>query len=105
MDLLTIADIAGDAGATSDSQRAFGRVAEADIEGRITGTGKGNMSDDQKPLLPGVKAIPVSKLGGLGIGLPDFQEQQPKKKPAEPAAKATQRMTLHKRRAGLAPQG
>lgn len=61
------------------------------------------MSDDQKPLIPGVKAIPVSKLGGLGIGLPDFLEQLPKKKPAKPAGKATQRMTMDKRRPALAP--
>ena len=48
-------------------------------------------SNDRAPLVPGAKAIPISRLGGLGKGqTPDFEEPQPKKKkPAKPAGKGS----------------
>jgi hypothetical protein len=49
------------------------------------------VSDDRTSLVPDAKPVPLSMLGGLGMGqIPDFEKPQPKKKkPAKPAGKGT----------------
>jgi hypothetical protein len=46
--------------------------------------------DNRTSLVPDAKPLPLSMLGGLGMGqTPDFEKPQTKKKPAKPAGKGT----------------